>query len=443
MFHYPNIGKNTNLGEFFNIKNPIPDDSSMMILNVNFPFNQFMNSTAEVYADDIKISSLYLYDWIDNNNDTRISSDELSMINRSGSWGTVQELRVSEPKEKFEGVPLVGVYPVPTRYSYWLGDTQKNSTAMDYTLSASYYHKDDWSVLKPEFETISILPNSQNTIDVKLVTPNNLQTGVYQGFLSFESDLHTVNAPVSFVIKHPVVTNDSVVLIKGPQSNDVVYGNGYIKGAFDMVNRYMAGDWRQYYFDIQNNSINSAAIELSWISDDTNLAVFVTNPSGEIIQTNVPSGVFGHFLGWPSLDWLGNSLFSQGGGFFPVKNNNDTSTVLYVPINQTGTYTLLTHSTLFGGNSTTEPITLTAKFTNISQEKIIPKNNTYIESRSVDLNMSENTPIINETKFVSVDSNISSPETDSSFGMGILIGLMTGIAIGIVFVLILRQKTNK
>ena len=437
------IRKNTNLGEFFNIKNPIPDDSSMMILNVNFPFNQFMNSTAEVYADDIKISSLYLYDWIDNDNDTRISSDELSMINRSGSWGTVQELRVSEPKEKFDGVPLVGVYPVPTRYSYWLGDTQKNSTSMDYTLSASYYHKDDWSVLQPEFETISVLPNSQSTIDVTLVTPDNLQTGVYQGFLSFESDLHTVNAPVSFVIKHPVVTNDSVILIKGPQSNDVVYGNGYIKGAFDMVNRYMAGDWRQYYFDIQNNSITSAAIELSWISNDTNLAVFVTDPSGQIIQTNVPSGVFGHFLGWPSLDWLGNSLFSQGGGFFPVKNNNDTSTVLYVPINQTGTYTLLTHSTLFGGNSTTEPITLTAKFTNISQEKIIPKNNTDIESESADLNIPQDTPTINETKIVSVDSNISDVETDSSFSIGILIGLMTGIAIGIVFVLILRQKSTK
>ena len=123
-------------------------------------------------------------------------------------------------------------------------------------------------------------------------------------------------------------------MIKGTPSEDVLYGNGYTKGAFDMVNRYMAGDWRQYYFDIQNEQINSAAIELSWISEDTNLSVFVMDPSGKIVQTNVPSGVFGHFLGWPSLDWLGNSLFSQGGGFFPVKNKDDTSTVLYVPINQ-------------------------------------------------------------------------------------------------------------
>ena len=52
-----------------------------------------MNSTAEIYADDLKISSLYVYDWIDKNNNTEVTSDELSMVNRAGSWGTVQELR--------------------------------------------------------------------------------------------------------------------------------------------------------------------------------------------------------------------------------------------------------------------------------------------------------------------------------------------------------------
>ncbi|MDH3780351.1 MAG: peptidase S8, partial [Nitrosopumilus sp.] len=436
------IGKHTELGEFFNEENPIPDKSSLMILNTNFLFNDFMNDTSDVYADDIKISSLYLYDWIDNDNDTKITSDELSMVNRAGSWGTVQELRVSEPKEKFEGIPLVGVYPVPTRYSYWLGDTQKNSTSMDYTISTSYYQKDKWSVLWPESETISVSPRDIATINVTLVTPNDLQTGVYQGFLTFESNRHTVNAPVSFVIKHPITENDSTLLIKGTKSDDVLYGNGYTKGAFDMVNRYMAGDWRQYYFDIQNDSINSAAIELSWTTDDTNLAVFVMDPSGQIIQTNVPSGVFGHFLGWPSLDWLGNSIFSQGGGFFPVKNKDDTSTILYVPINQTGTYTLLTHSTLFGGNSTTEPITLAAKFTNISSDIKPPSDQIEIEFEPTDSDIKEDTVILNET-LSSKDTMITIPETDSSLSNGIAIGIITGIAIGIVCMFIIRQKSTK
>ena len=431
------FGNQTNLSTFFNNNDPIPDESSLMILNVNFPFSDFMNNTSEIYADDLKISSLYFYDWIDNNNDTKITSDELSMVNRAGSWGTVQELRVSEPNEKFDGVPLVGIYHVPTRYSYWLGDTKQNSTSMDYTISASYYEKEKWPIIWSESESVYVPAENSSTVDVTLVAPIDFQTGVYQGFLTFESEKHVVNAPVSFVIKQPVIENDSTIVIKGTQSDDILYGNGFTKGAFDMVNRYMAGDWRQYYFDIQNESINTAAIELSWISNNTNLSVFVMNPSGEIIQTNVPSGVFGHFMGWASLDWLGNSIFSQGGGFFPVKNKDDTSTVLYVPINQTGTYTLLTHSTLFGGESTTEPITLAAKFTNISPEMMDSLEPTDIQINPTPTKSDDISKIITKTEIQ------NQMDIDLPFGTGIAVGIAIGIAIGLVFILIIRQKPPK
>jgi len=434
------------LNDFFDDQNPIPDDSSLMILNLNFPFSQFMNSTADIYADDLKISSLYLYDWIDKNNNTDITSDELSMVNRAGSWGTVQELRVSDPKEKFDGVPLVGVYPVPSRYSYWLGDTNQNSTSMEYTLSASYYKNDTWSVLWPDSKIINVPPKNFVTVDVTLIVPDDFQTGTYQGFLNFKSDDHYVNAPVSFVVKEPIIENDSTIFVEGKLSDDVLYGNGFTKGAFDMSNRYMAGDWRQYYFDIQNESINTALIELSWQSDDTNFGVFVMDPSGKIIQTNVPSGVFGHFLGWPSLDWLGNSLFSQGGGFYPVKNKDDTSTVLFVPINQTGTHTLLAHSTLFGGNSTTETITLTAKFTNISNDIIInSEHDSEIKSTLIGSEASE---IIsksnNSTLLISNNDNLIIPDSqsDPGFDIGLLLGISIGVAIGISLIFIIRQKNT-
>ena len=441
------IQKNSTLDGSSGEENTIPDTSSLMILNLNFPFNQFMNSTSEVYADDLKISSLYIYDWLDNNNDTITTSDELSMVNRAGSWGTVQELRVSEPKEKFDGVPLVGVYPVPEVFSFWLGNTNQNSTSMDYTISASYYEKDNWSLISPDSKIIDIPPKNSTTVDVSLTVPDHLQTGVYQGFLTFESDQHSVNAPVSFVVKHPIVENDTTVLIEGISSDDVLYGNGYTKGAFDMSSRYMAGDWRQYYFDVQNELVNTAAIELSWELDDTNLAVFAMDPSGKIIQTNVPSGVFGHFDGWPSLDWLGNSAFSQGGGFFPVKNKDATSTVLYVPLNQTGTYTILTHSTLFAGNSTTEPITLAAKFTNISPEIIVDsQNNLELESMIID-NTSDMISKSNDTSDIIPKSNndatvVSKIDYFSEFDIGLVTGIIVGIAIGILFLFIFRQKNT-
>jgi hypothetical protein len=317
---------------------------------------------------------------------------------------------------------------------------------MEYTLSASYYKNDTWSVLWPDSKIINVSPKTSSTVDVTLIVPDDFQTGVYQGFLNFQTDDHSVNAPVSFVVKEPITKKDSTIFVEGKLTDDVLYGNGFSKGAFDMSNRYMAGDWRQYYFDIQNESVNTAVIELSWESDDTNFGVFVMDPSGKIIQTNVPSGVFGHFLGWPSLDWLGNSLFSQGGGFYPVKNKDDTSTVLYVPINQTGTHTLLAHSTLFGGNSTTETITLAAKFTNISDDLIVHfENNSQLTSIITDPEYSE---IIskpnNQTLLISNNDTLIPSDNRSDFGfdVGLLLGITIGVAIGISIIFIIRQKNS-
>jgi len=444
------VQKHATLSDYFDDINPIPDDSSLMILNLNFPFNNFMNNTSDVYADDLKISSLYLYDWSDVNDDTKITSDELSMVNRAGSWGTVQELRISDPQEKFDGTPLVGVYPVPTRYSYWSGDTNYNSTSMDYTVSASYYQKDKWPVLWPDSHTIDVAPKDTATVDVTLVVPDDFNTGVYQGFLTFKGDEHLVNAPVSFVVKQPIIENDTMFFSKGVQSDDVLYGNGFTKGAFDMSNRYMAGDWRQYYFDVQNELIDTALIELSWESEDTSFGVFVMDPAGKIIQTNVPSGVFGHFLGWPSLDWLGTSPFSQGGGFYPVKNKDNTSTILSVPLNQTGTYSVLTHSTLFAGNSTTEPISLSAKFTNMSLDEIIDSQNDTVDEIKLKSIIGDT---VNDTKqeqmisafdnvSITIPNDTSQIESNSDFDIGLILGITIGVAIGISVLFIIRQKTN-
>jgi len=341
----------------------IHPESSLMILNAHFPFDVFMNQTDTDYADDLQISSLYVYDWDDKNTDDEISSDELSMVNRGGSWGTVQEIRLSDPVEKFENEPIIGLYPVPQKFSFWKGNTNQNATAMDYNLSISYYQNVLWDEITVDKE-ITIPSNSSSSVRVTLSVPPDSHTGVYQGFLNFEGKYHEINSPVSYGVLETVEKDVMQTIILG-SPGDILYGNGYVKGAFDMTSRYMAGDWRQYYFDIQDNTINSATIDFEWENDYTNFTAFMIDPQGKIIQTNFPSGVFGEFLGWPTGDWLGTSAFSGGGTFYPLKNKDNTSTVLFAPINQTGTYTLLVHSTLFDGTEITEPVSLAAKFTTI------------------------------------------------------------------------------
>ena len=349
----------------------IHPDSSLMILNLHFPFDVFMNKTNTNYADELKISSLYVYDWKDKNEDDEISSDELSMVSRGGSWGTVQEIRISDPLEKFENQPVIGVYPVPEIFSFWRGSTNQNVTSMPYTLSTSYYQNVLWDDVIVDKE-ITITPNNSTDISATLSVPSDRQTGVYQGFLNFEGKYHKINSPVSYGVLESVTKDDDQTVISG-STVDGLYGNGYVRGAFDMTSRYMAGDWRQYYFDIQDSTINSATIDFEWENDYTNFTVFMLDPQGKIVQTNFPSGVFGKFLGWPTGDWLGTSSFSGGGTFYPLKNKDNTSTVLYAPINQTGTYTLLVHSTLFDGRTITEPVSLAAKFTTIVPDEKPPE----------------------------------------------------------------------
>ncbi|MFQ6025431.1 MAG: hypothetical protein ACE5JT_02820, partial [Nitrosopumilaceae archaeon] len=371
--HLEDVRQFENLSSFYEEPEEIPQDASLMILSVNFPFSVFMNKTDETYANDMRISSLYLYDWADKNNDTKITSNELSLVNRGGSWGTVQEIRVSDPKSKIENTPLLGIYPVPKRYSYWFGDTQKNATSMDYIVTASYYKKDLWGALWVDKKTIQVPPKGTADVTVTIVAPTNALPSVYQGFITFEGDSHTVNAPISFAVKKKIQPKDMLTVIEGSQTEDVLYGPGYINGAFDMVNRYTAGDWRHYYFEVEDSTINTASIELSWEDEDTNLSVFFIDPQGRIVQTNVPPGVLGPFRNWPTGDWLGITPFSEGGGFYPIKNKDATSTVMFAPINQTGTYTLLMHSTLFGGGSLAEPITVAAKFSTILPDEKSPE----------------------------------------------------------------------
>ena len=366
-----NFTSNISIEQNSTLTNKFPENSELLVLNANFGFDTFMNQTNPVYADDLRISSLYLYDWKDKNSDTEVSSDELSLVNRGGSWGTVQELRITEPENKFEDTPVVGVYPVPSRYSFWVGNLQQNSTSMDYSLTASYFGKDSWDNLSVEENKVSIPPLSEIKINSTITTSVDQSTGIYDGFLMFEGEHHKLNVPVSYSIISSV-EKDIPIVVHGKQ-NSINYGNGFVKVAFDMTNRYMTGDWRQYFLDINDSTINSGAIEFSWKEKNTNLSVFVMDPQGKIISTNMPSGVFGHFLGWPSIDWLGTTPFSQGGGFFPVKNKDDTSTVLFAPINQTGTYSILVHSTLFDGKDITEPITLAAKFTTLTPDDIPPE----------------------------------------------------------------------
>jgi hypothetical protein len=103
---------------------------------------------------------------------------------------------------------------------------------------------------------------------------------------------------------------------------------------------------------------------------------------------------------------------------------------------------------LFAGNSTTEPITLVAKFTNISSEIILDSQNN-LEYNSLIIDSKELDVISNSNNDTTIISNNDSMVTSNNyFNLGFDFGLVVGIviviavAIGISLLFIYRQKNT-
>ena len=125
----------------------------------------------------------------------------------------------------------------------------------------------DEHILNPDGETVvniimgSATPEQKDnympkTIQVQLTIDNKVR------WVNQDEIPHTVT-PDSYdhVIVEKIQKDIPFTFIG--KNNDVNFNNEYVKGAFDMTNRYMAGDWRQYYLDVQDSTINNASIELS------------------------------------------------------------------------------------------------------------------------------------------------------------------------------------
>ncbi len=359
----------------------IPEDADLMVARVNFPFSSFLNST-ELFADYMRIASVYSYDWHDSDENGHVAYKEINMVNRGGSWGTIQELRVADPATKFTGTPVIGVYPVPSIFSFWRGDREINATAMDYTLTVEFYKRMpnhevqfDQNIVKDK-AFLTVEPHSKASVGASVVTNDDTIPGIHYGEIIAKSKSgHKVVMPVSYVVTAKPDSKEVPLVISPSKDLDVdsLRPNGYVGGLSDMTSRYTTGDWRSYYFSIQDKSITTMSLEISWPHNSTSINVMAFGPDGRLVATTVPSGVFEEFAGWPSNDWLGTSSFSEGGAFFFSQNNGGNSTVLQVPVNQTGTYSVLLHNTLFNGQSLNEPVTVEAKFSTILPDTTPPK----------------------------------------------------------------------
>jgi hypothetical protein len=352
------------------ITGEIPD-TDLMVARVNFPFSSFMNTT-ELFADRLRIVSLYAYDWNDADGDGKVTYAETTMINRGGAWGTTQEMRVADPQAKFAGTPVIGIYPVPDVYSFWRGDTRIDAAPMNYTLTVEFYKRTPNPDITLDKDSLTILPRGNGTVHAIITVDSDAISGIHYGEIMAETSDHVALMPVSYAVTTAPVPKDVPVVISpgtkhGPaiEKDLGLKPNGYVGGLSDMTSRYAAGDWRPYYFNVTDPTITSMSLKISWPHNSTSINAMAFGPDGALAASSVPAGVFQEFANWPSNDWLGTSTFSEGGAFYFSQNAGPSATVLHVPVEKTGVYSLLVHNTLFHGQSLYEPVSVEAKFSTL------------------------------------------------------------------------------
>jgi hypothetical protein len=348
-------------------------DADLLIAKLHYPFETFMNTSKDaIYANELRIASLYAYDWIDKDGNGKVSYDETAMISRAGAWGTAQQLMVSEPFKRVKGNMLIGIYQVPKVFSFWRGMSDKDSEAFDYTLTIAYYKRDRWDMLNingADELRLSIEPHGKATFRASISIPEDAVEGIYQGYITIESSKQVTNIPVSFIVPLDMTSKDVPFTISnnnaGIKSKDdplnLLYTNALMQGSFDMFSRYNAGEWKYYHLNVRDASVNTLSIKITWKNEFSSLSVFVLDPKGDTVASSVPAGVFKEFINWPSNDWLGRSIVGSG-AFYPAQNNGRNSTVVYAPVNSPGIYTIMMHNTLLHAkDSFTEPLSIEVK----------------------------------------------------------------------------------
>ncbi len=329
---------------------PIPKETTLMIIKLDYPFESFYNSTATPYGHPSNLLYLYAYDWRDNNHNSKVEWNETSLINYGYNWGNSQEIRISNPHQKMTHEKLIGVWQATPRYMYSSGDTVANKTYLykpvDFTLRIYCFKEAQWSWLSSPIESLTVQPRTSMNFTAEIHVPTEASPGIYAGFLAAESKGQQItHVPVSLRVPLEISTlNEPERVSTSTRLPGILYDNSLVHGATDWRWRYESGDWRILPIEVRISNLagtNVAVVRLEWSSSKTSIDVYALDPSGNITATTTPP------IQW--LNDIPNNWVMNTGVFYRSQNSGPNATVLSIPINKSGQYTIILHTTLFGG----------------------------------------------------------------------------------------------
>ena len=350
---------------------PIPSDTTLMIVRLDYPFESFYNATVTPYGTPSNLLYLYAYDWKDINHNGRVEWNETALVNYGYNWGNSQEVRISNPSQKMTHEKVIGVWEATPNYMLSSGDETAIKTYLykpiDFTLRIYCFKNVPWTWLSTSTEHLTVKPRGSIDFTARLNIPSEASPGIHGGFLVVEcKGQQTTVVPVSVKVPLEISKpNEPVSIGRSAASSNILYDNSFVHGATDWRWRYESGDWRIIPVKVdvpQSEPTDAAIIRLQWTNPNTGIDVYVLDPSGNITATTTPP--IGWLLGIPN-NWVPNT-----GVFYRSQNAGPNATIIAIPISQSGYYTILLHTTLFDGRNAAEKFDGTLEVTHLKVRPI-------------------------------------------------------------------------
>ncbi len=271
------------------------------------------------------------------------------------------QIETSRKALREEVVPRISKAPGFVK-GYWTAGTDKPASPVTFNIYVFFYKKVSWSWVSFDHTAAQVGPTSSAQFRATVSVPVNVSAGIYEDFITLSgSNGQRTEVPVSLVVPLDP-TKKGVPFVFGSSADGVMYDNGAVYGASDFAWRYESGNWRTYKLLVGDKGVNQGTVKVDWTNPSTSINLLVMDPEGKIIASSVPPGLFKSITrefiqlipltASPSNDYLPTSGLSNlgwSGGFVPSQNNGPSSSILQFPINETGTYTIVVHNTVYSG----------------------------------------------------------------------------------------------
>ncbi|MDY7076243.1 MAG: S8 family serine peptidase [Chloroflexota bacterium] len=377
----------------------IPSDAELMVVRYVHPYDTF--DPAYDYTRNPNSSWRFLlYNWTDVNGDGElwVDADGNGVVNHADDMAAgpdndgfyrpdysdpeteIQQGEYVRMDYDFGGLAQMMIVRDPIERmanGYYFGFQHRYNDGTvpttTFKIALEFYKRADWDWLSLSDSSLDVPAEDTAEFDAVMAVPSTAAPGAYEGVIFMDDpgdghhDAHETALPVVVNVIADLPDGDAFTLGGDPMA-DTLYQNSWTYGYFNWYGGGWtgAGDWRHYFFDVDDTDLESGnmLIHTSWTVTPTDFNTWVLGPTDDCASNGVgPCAWFQPGMGQPdpttfgpyTLQPIANSDPFLAGATYPFHTSTGgPDDWLVASLERTGLHEIALHNVLYNGEELAE-----------------------------------------------------------------------------------------